>query len=335
MRSLLLRRAALLVAVLLAVTFLAFGAMNTLGDPLFNIVGPLSEIDCDAVARGEAEATSSALDGNRTDCEILAGVRADYRLDEPLLKRYVLWLGDAARGDFGTSFQSEGVPVSEILTDKLPVSIKLMVYAEVLALALAIPLGVYGAYRANRRADRVLSVVSMAALAMPSFALGVVLLYVFGLKMGLFPSSYDSSSVWSELRSLFLPALTLGSGLAAGYQRLLRTDLVTTLQEDFVHMAKAKGMTDRHILFRHALRPSLFSVVTVFGIQTGALIGGSLVVEQIYLIPGVGRELVAAVARDDFPVVLAGVVMIATAFVVINFAVDLLYGWLDPRVRTQ
>lgn len=334
MRALVLSRLAQLVLVLLAVTFLAFSAMNVLGDPLFNIVGPLAELDCDAVARGELESTSSSLDATRTDCEIVAEAKAEFRLDEPLMRRYVLWLADSVRGDFGTSFASEGVPVSEILKDKFPASIKLMIYAEVIALGLAIPLGVYGAYRANRRPDRILSVVSFGALAIPNFALGVVLLYVFGLKTGIFPSSYDKSSLWSELTSLFLPALTLGSGLAAGYQRLLRTDLVTTLQEDFVHMARAKGMTDRHIMFRHALRPSLFSVITVFGVQTGALIGGSLVVEQIYLIPGVGRELVTAVVRDDFPVVLAGVTIIATAFVVINFAVDLLYGWLDPRVRS-
>jgi peptide/nickel transport system permease protein len=335
MRTLILSRLSQLVLVLLAVTFLSFSAMNVLGDPLFNIIGPLAELDCDAVARGEIGSTSSSLDATRTDCEIVAEVKAEFRLDEPLLKRYVLWLGDSVRGDFGTSFASDGVPVSEILKNKLPASIKLMIYAEVIALSLAIPLGVYGAYRANRRADRVLSVVSFGALAIPNFALGVVLLYVFALKTGVFPSSYDKSSVWSEVKSLFLPAFTLGSGLAAGYQRLLRTDLVTTLQEDFVHMARAKGMTDRHIMFRHALRPSLFSVITVFGVQTGALIGGSLVVEQIFLIPGVGRELVTAVVRDDFPVVLAGVTVIATAFVVINFAVDLLYGWLDPRVRAQ
>jgi peptide/nickel transport system permease protein len=334
-KTLILSRLAQLVLVLLAVSFLSFSAMNVLGDPLFNIVGPLAELDCDAVARGEIESTSSSLDATRTDCEIVAEVKAEFRLDEPLMKRYVLWLADSVRGDFGTSFVSEGVPVSEILKEKFPASIKLMIYAEVIALGLAIPLGVYGAYRANRRSDQLLSVVSFGALAVPNFALGIVLLYVFGLRTGWFPTSYDSSSIWGEVKSLFLPALTLGSGLAAGYQRLLRTDLVTTLQEDFIHMARAKGMTDRHIMFRHALRPSLFSVITVFGVQTGALIGGSLVVEQIYLIPGVGRELVTAVVRDDFPVVLAGVTIIATAFVVINFAVDLLYGWLDPRVRTQ
>ena len=142
MRTLILSRLSQLVLVLLAVTFLSFSAMNVLGDPLFNIIGPLAELDCDAVARGEIGSTSSSLDATRTDCEIVAEVKAEFRLDEPLLKRYVLWLGDSVRGDFGTSFASEGVPVSEILKNKLPASIKLMIYAEVIALSLAIPLGV-------------------------------------------------------------------------------------------------------------------------------------------------------------------------------------------------
>ncbi len=328
------RRGAQLVLVLLAVTFLAFGALNFLGDPLVNVVGPLAELDCDAVERGEAEDTSTSLDNSRGDCEIVAAARAEYRLDEPVAKRYVLWLGDTLTGDLGTSFKNN-LPVSDVLKDKFPVSIKLMLFAEVVALGLSIPLGIYAAYRANRRADRILSVVSFGVLAIPNFALGVILLYLFALRWQIFPASYDNSSVFTEVKSLFLPAVTLGLGLAATYQRLLRTDLLTTLQEDFVHMARAKGMTDGHILLRHALRPSMFSVITVFGVNTGALIGGSLIVENIYSIPGIGRELVTAVIRDDFPVVLGGVVVIAVAFVVINFIVDLFYSWLDPRVRAH
>ncbi len=326
------RRVPQLVLVLLAVTFLAFSALNFLGDPLVNVVGPLAELDCEAVERGEIEATSTTLDNSRTDCEIIAAARAEYRLDEPIVKRYFLWLGDTISGDLGTSFKNN-LPVSKILWAKFPVSIKLMIYAEVLALGISIPLGIYAAYRANRTPDRVLSVASFGVLAIPNFALGVVLLYLFALRWQIFPASYDDSSLVAEVKSLFLPALTLASGLAATYQRLLRTDLLTTLQEDFVHMARAKGMPDRHIMIRHALRPSLFSVMTVFGVNTGALIGGSLIVENIFSIPGIGRELVTAVVRDDFPVVLGGVIVIATAFVVINFVVDLVYGWLDPRVR--
>ncbi len=328
------RRFVQLVLVLLAVTFMAFSAMNVLGDPLVNIVGPLAELDCEAVARGDVEATTSTLDNSRTDCEIVAEARAQYRLDEPFAKRYVLWLGDTLSGDLGTSFKNN-LPVYDVLRTKFPVSLKLMIYAEVIALGVAIPLGIWGAYRAHRRTDRALAVTSFALLSVPNFALGVILLYLFALRWQWLPASYDDSSLLQEVKSLFLPALSLGLGLAATYQRLLRTDLVTTLQEDFVHMARAKGLPDRHIMLRHALRPSLFSVVTVFGVQTGALIGGSLVVENIFTIPGVGRELVTAVIRDDFPVVLGGVIVIAVAFVLINFLVDVFYTWLDPRVRAR
>ncbi|MEZ5169029.1 MAG: ABC transporter permease [Acidimicrobiales bacterium] len=135
---------------------------------------------------------------------------------------------------------------------------------------------------------------------------------------------------FQELKSLTLPALTLGLGLAATYQRLLRTDLITTLQEDFVHMQAGQGHAQRWIMYRHALRPSLFSVITVFGVNTGALIGGSLVIEQIFTIPGIGASLVEAVLRSDQPVVIVLVAIISIGFVFINFFVDLLYGWLDP-----
>jgi len=341
MAGLVARRLVQLALVLLAVTFMAFSAMNVLGDPLVNIVGPLAEIDCDAVERGEAEATTTTLDNLRTDCEIVAEARGEYRLDEPFLARYVLWLGDTVSGDLGTSFKNNS-SVNDVLWAKFPVSLKLMLFAELIALGVAIPLGVWAAYRANRWDDKVLSVISFGLLSIPNFALGVILLYLFALggfpflpeSLGL-PASYDSSSLFAEVKSLFLPALSLGLALAATYQRLLRTDLITTLQEDFVHMARAKGMPNRRVMLRHALRPSLFSVITVFGVQTGALIGGSLVVENIFSIPGVGRELVTAVIRDDFPVVLGGVIVIAVAFVLINFLVDLLYTWLDPRVRAQ
>jgi len=330
----LLRRSAQLALVLLAVTSLAFGALNFLGDPLVNVVGPLAALDCDAVSRGEVDDTFTTLDNSRGDCEIVADAKAEYRLDEPVVQRYFLWLGDTVSGDLGTSFKND-LPVSKILKAKFPVSIKLMIFAEIIALGVSIPLGIYAAYRANRRADRILSIASFGVLAIPNFALGVVLLYLFALRWQIFPASYDSESLFTEVKSLFLPAFTLGIGLAATYQRLLRTDLLTTLQEDFVHMARAKGMTDGHIMVRHALRPSLFSVITVFGVNTGALIGGSLIVENIYSIPGIGRELVTAVVRDDFPVVLGGVIVIAVGFVVINFIVDLFYTWLDPRVRAR
>ena len=326
------QRMVLLLAVLFAVTFLGFSALNFLGDPLFNVVGIMAELDCEGIEAGTVEDTS--MDRARSDCETVAEARAEYHLDRPVPVRYLLWLSDLATGDFGTSFQNDQ-PVAEIIREKLPETLILLVMAQIVSLGVAIPWGVLAAYRANRAFDRGSTVASFGLLAIPNFALGVVLLYLLALRWQIFPSAYESNSIGGLVFSMVLPAMTLGLPLAASYQRLLRTDLITTLQEDFVHMARAKGLPPLRIMFRHALRPSMFSVVTVFGVSTGALIGGSLVVEQIFGIPGIGREIVTAVVRDDFPVVLAIVMLVACTFVVINFLVDLFYSWLDPRVRSR
>ena len=332
MARFLLRRLVLLVAVLFAVTFGGFSAMNLLGDPLVNVVGVLAELDCDAIDAGTALDTS--VDAASNDCETVAEAKETYHLDRAVPVRYLLWLGDMVTGDFGTSFQNDQ-SVNSIIREKLPETLILLVMAQIVSVGVAIPWGVFAAYRANRAFDRVSTVGSFGLLSIPNFALGVVLLYLFALRYQVFPSAYESNSFGGLIYSLILPALTLGLPLAASYQRLLRTDLMTTLQEDFVHMARAKGLPPMRIMFRHALRPSLFSVVTVFGVSTGSLIGGSLVVEQIFGIPGIGREIVTAVVRDDFPVVLATVMLIAVVFVVVNFIVDLFYTWLDPRVRAR
>ena len=269
------RRVVQLILVLLSVTFVAFGALNFLGDPLVNIVGPLAAIDyCDEVEAGLREDSYTSINNSRGDCEIIGEAKADFGLDKPVVQRYFTWLGNIITGDLGTSFQTQ-LPVSEIIAQKLPKSLMLMVMAQIIALAVAIPVGVYSAYRAGRAVDRATSVASFGLLSIPNFALGVIVLQFFALRNQWLPASFDDASIGTRIHSLILPATVLGLGIAATYQRLLRTDLLTTLQEDFVHMARAKGMTDRHIMTRHALRPSLFSLITVFGVSTGALIGGS------------------------------------------------------------
>ena len=172
-------------------------------------------------------------------------------------------------------------------------------------------------------------------LGIPVFALSVAMFWLFSVRFDIFPTRYSDDSFFDRIWSLTLPAVVLAIPLIAVYQRLLRTDLISTLQEDFIAMARAKGLSKWRILFRHALRPSLFSLITVFGIQTGALIGGSLVVETYFTLPGIGAAIVEAIIRDDFPVVLAVIVIITVIFVVTNFFVDLLYSVLDPRVRSN
>ena len=303
--------------VIIAVTFLAFAALNFLGDPLFNILGP-------AIAEGTGE----------ENARLREEARAEFHLDDPFVVRYGLWLSDIAQGDFGRSFQN-GTSVSTLVGQAMPITIQLMVLAQIIAIGVSIPWALATASRAYKPSDRVSTIVSFGMLGIPVFALSVAMFWLFSVRLDIFPTRYSDDSFFDRIWSLTLPAVVLAVPLIAVYQRLLRTDLISTLQEDFIAMARAKGMSKWHILFRHALRPSLFSLITVFGIQTGALIGGSLVVETYFTLPGIGAAIVEAIIRDDFPVVLAVVVIITVIFVVTNFFVDLLYSVLDPRVRSD
>ncbi len=304
-----------MVLVVLSVTLLAFAALNFLGDPLFNILGPIAD-----------EASGPEFD------DVRAQARADFNLDEPFIVRYGLWLGDMAQGDFGRSF-ANGTTVSEEIGRQLPVTIQLMIYAQILSLLISVPWALWSASRANRAVDKVSTIVSFGMLGIPVFALAVIMFWLFAVRFDVFPTRFDDETIGSRLNSLFLPAVVLAVPLIATYQRLLRTDLISTLQEDFIAVARAKGLPQWRVLVRHALRPSLFSLLTVFGIQTGALIGGSLIVESYFSVPGIGAGVVEAIIRDDFPVVLAVVVVVTVIFVVVNFFVDILYSFLDPRVQ--
>lgn len=304
-----------MVLVVFAVTLLAFGALNFLGDPLFNILGPIAD-----EASGEQFA------------EVREQARAEYNLDEPFFVRYGLWVEGMIQGDFGRSF-ANGTTVREEISPTLPVTIALMVYAQVLAVAISVPWALWSAARAYRFFDKSSTILSFGMLGIPVFALAVIVFWLFAVRWEIFPTRYNDDSFSDQLLSLFLPAVVLAVPLIATYQRLLRTDLISTLQEDFIAVARAKGLPQWHIMARHALRPSLFSMLTVFGIQTGALIGGSLIVESYFAVPGIGAKVVEAIIRDDFPVVLAIVVVVTVIFVVVNFLVDLAYSFLDPRVQ--
>lgn len=312
-----LRRTGFAIVLLLTVSALTFGAMNLLGDPLFNILGPAA-----------ADTTPAGL-------ERIEAARAEYHLDDPLPVRYLRWLGDLVRGDLGVQFSSAGQPpVADLVAERLPRTAVLLVLAQLMATVIAIPWALIAAPRVDSWFDRLSTVSTFLVVALPNFALGVLLKYVFAIRLGWFPQTYTAEAPLPDrLHQLLLPALTIALPAAAVYQRLLRDDLVSTLQEEFILMARSKGLSRVRILFRHALRPSLFSFVTVFGLTTGALIGGSLVVENIFRVPGLGSAIVEAVVREDFPVVLAIVMVIASVFIVVNFVVDAVYAVIDPRVR--
>ena len=307
------------VLLLLVISALTFTAMNVLGDPLFNILGPIADDR-----------------SNPRSLELIEAAEQQYNLDRPLPVRYALWLGDFVTGDFGVQFSEDGQPpVSSLIWERLPRSVTLLLMAQTMAVLISIPWALFSASRANKPVDKLSTFTTFLLIALPNFALAVILKYLFSIRWELFPQAFVANDPFvTRLYQLVLPALTLALPAAAVYQRLLRTDLITTLQEDFILTARAKGVSRSGVLFKHALRPSLFSFVTIFAINTGALIGGALIVENVFLIPGLGRAIVEAILREDFPVVLAIVVLISAAFVLINLLVDVIYSMIDPRVRT-
>lgn len=305
---------------ILVVSMLTFGAMNLLGDPLFNILGP----------------TAADVDNPESVVKIEAA-KEQFNLNDPLPVRWFKWGSDFVQGDFGPQFSATGQPpVSDLILERLPRSLMLLIMAQTMATLIAIPWSIWSASRANSVADRTSTVFTFMLIGMPTFALGVVLKYFFAIRFNWFPLTFVANDpFWSRVWQMFLPALTLALPVGAVYTRLLRTDLITTLQEDFILTARSKGVSRRSVLFKHALRPSLFSFITIFGVNTGALIGGSLIVEQIFRIPGLGSAVVESILREDFPVVLAIVMIVTITFVVLNVLIDLLYTIIDPRVRAS
>ena len=307
-----LRRLPSLLATLFAVSLLTFLLTSLLpGDPALQILG--------------AE--------NATP-EAIAAVRAELSLDDPLPVRYLHWIGDALTGDFGRSYRTNE-PVSQAIVERLPVTAEIGLLAIVIALAIAIPVGMLSAYRAGTRTDKVISSTSFGLLAVPNFMVAILLILVFAVWLGVLPATgwvnFTDNPV-QNLRSALLPALSLAIAEMAVYTRLLRTDMIATLQQDFVTMARVKGVSNRRILFRHALRPSSFSLLTVAGVQVGAIIGGSVVIETLFAVPGVGRLLLEAVLVRDLLMVQGVALVIAVSYVVVNFTVDILYSYLDPRI---
>lgn len=261
--------------------------------------------------------------------------RDDLHFNDPFLVQYGKWLGGFAHGDLGNKFygQSGSGPVWDDIKRALPITLELMAVAMIFTLAIAIPLGVLAAYRAGTWIDKVISTTAFGLIALPDFALGIILAYAVGVKTGWLPALYESGE--PRLKNLILPAAALAFGQIAGYLRLLRSDMIATLQEDFVTMARAKGMSDRRILWRHALRPSSLTMLTVAGLNVGALVGGAVVVEVIFQIPGMGLTIANAIGQRQYTEMQSVVAIIAIAYVVVNVIIDLLYAALDPRVRAQ
>ena len=301
-----------LIFVLLAVTFLSFLMLNLLpGDTAEVVCG----ISCDEAG--------------------LKQTRSDLGLDKPIPVRYLEWLKNTATGDMGISARNKQ-PVSEAIKERMPVTIELLIYSQFIALVVAIPLALIAAQRAGGIFDRGSTTIAFGLLSVPSFVIALVFILVFAVNLGWFPAvgyvKFADDPI-ENLHDLFLPALTLAVAEMAVYLRLFRTDLISTLQEDYITMAKAKGISSRRVLIRHAVRPSSFSLVTVAGLNFGRLIGGTLIVEVIFALNGLGRYLYDGISGRDYIPVQGAVLVVAVGYVLINFAVDMFYAVIDPRIR--
>lgn len=276
-----------------------------------------------------------AILGEDATPESIASWRHKLGLDQPLLMRYAHWVFAALQGDFGASYRT-GESVLEMILHRLPVTLELLVLTQVIALGLAIPAAIYSAWRARGGFDRTAMATSLGLLSMPPFLIGIILIYFFSIQLDWLPATGFvslSKSVMSNLRSLILPALALALAEFPVYMRLLRADMMQTLQQDFIAVARAKGLPPRRILLQHALRPSSFSLLTVVGVNIGRLIGGTIIIEVLFALPGIGQLLIQSVYQHDYLVLQGIVLFVAVSFVLINAAIDGLYRLLDPRTN--
>jgi len=306
------RRLLYLIPVVLAVTALTFLIANLLPGDL-----------------------AIAMLGDQATPENVAALHRQLGLDLPLWQQYLHWLGGILTGDFGTSHRT-GETVLHALAGRLPVSLELMVIAETGGILIGVPLAILCAVRPGSPFDRAVSGVAFAILSVPPFMLAIILIFIFALRLGLLPATGYvpfSEDPLGNLRAMILPGATLALAEWPAIMRLLRSDMITTLQEDYIAMARAKGLTARRILLVHALKPSSLTLVTIIGLNIGRLIGGAIITEAIFALPGIGRLLIEAIYLRDFVILEGAVLLVAIGFVVVNFTVDLLYAVLDPRIR--
>ncbi|MDP9369177.1 MAG: ABC transporter permease [Chloroflexota bacterium] len=299
---------------LLGISILVFGAMHLIPGDFVDVmlgIGP----DVSAEQR-----------------EVIARAHG---LDKPVPVQYVVWLGNALTGDFGRSLRTDQ-PVAEVIFERLPATLELAALATAASLLLAIPAGILSAVRRNGVIDALARVAALIGLSIPNFLLGTLLILFVSLRWPVLPTTGFvplSEGIGANLKSLVLPTISLGALLAASIMRMTRSALLEELRKEYLTVARAKGLSGRAVVLGHALRNALVPVVTVVGIQTGYLLGGTVIVEQLFAIPGVGRLALDAVLQRDYPVVQGTTLFIAASFVLVNLLTDLVYGFIDPRIR--
>ena len=273
--------------------------------------------------------------GTDADPAGLEEIRQKYGLNDPVFVQYVRWAGLAVRGDLGESIRTRE-SVARTVARKLPITIELAVFAMLVALTIAIPSGVFAAVRRNTVWDLLANAVSLCGISIPSFWLGIMLILFLAVRLGWLPAS-GFVPPWphplANLERMVMPAFVLGAGLAAVLMRQTRNSMIEVMSADYVRTAYAKGLATRVVIFRHAIKNGLIPVVTILGLQMGTLMGGAVVTEQIFVVPGFGRLIVEAVFTRDYPLVQGVVLITASAYVLINLLVDVSYSLLNPRIR--
>jgi len=273
--------------------------------------------------------------GDTATPEAVEQIRRDMGLDQPIPVQYALWLGNVARGDLGVSWVSKK-PVTELILLKLPATLMLTLAALGIALLVAIPAGILAGSRPHSWVDNAATTLSLMGVAMPQFWLGIMLILVVAVQLRwLPPSGYvePTRDLGASLQRLVLPALTLGLALAAPLSRFMRSGMLDVMNADFIRVARAKGLSERAVIMRHAVRNALLTVVTVFGLQFGALLGGTIIIEQVFNWPGIGLMVLTGINQRDYVIVQGVVLFVATGFVLVNLLVDVAYVYLDPRIR--
>lgn len=321
------RRLLNLIPVLIGVSIIVFSTIHLApGDPVFLMAG-----------EGATEETRQLI-------------RAQYGLDQPLHIQYFRWISGAIQGDFGTSIRQRQ-PVANLIMGRLPASIELALVSIILGTIIAIPLGILGAVKHKSLFDGGSMVVALAGISIPNFWLGLLLLTFVALPSSFFPlfgrgaglgegvahffSTGNLEVLYEGIRYLILPSITLGTAGAALSTRLTRSTLLEVLKQDYITTARAKGLSERKIIYKHALKNAMLPVITVIGLRLGVTIGGAVVTEVVFAWPGVGRLIVDAIRWRDFPVVQAGVLMLAALFVLLNLAVDISYGLINPKIQYE
>ncbi len=277
------------------------------------------------------------LAGDEATLEEVEEIREQLGLNDQVVIRYGRWLSGVIHGDLGVSLMNHE-PVWQSIVTRLPVTLELLFLAQFFALLLAIPAGIFTAYKAESKSDHALGITAFGLVSIPNFAMAILLIFVFSLQLKWLPATGFtplSDGLWLNLKGLLLPALAIALAEWVPLMRVLRSDMITTLQEDYILLARSQGLSTSRILLRHALRPSCFTLLTIFGLQVGHLIGGALIVETIFALPGIGRLMVDAIFAHNSTVIQGCVLFISTGYLLVNFLVDIGYGLLDPRIRSE